>query len=51
MTDGEHEYIVTVKATDPTGAPTTQDVTITVNDVNDAPKFGDPTEASNRKVP
>ena len=37
----EATYTVTVKATDPSGAPKTQDVTVTINDVNDAPKFPD----------
>ena len=38
-TVSEVTYTVTVKATDPSGASETQGVTVTVNDVNDAPKF------------
>ena len=38
-TTGEHTYTVTVKATDPSGASKPQPVTVTVNDVNDAPKI------------
>ncbi len=35
----ETTYKVMVTATDPSGAPMTQDVTVTVTDVNDAPEF------------
>ena len=35
----EVTYTVTVRATDPSGASATQPVTVTVNDVNDAPTF------------
>ena len=37
--DGEDTETVMVTATDPSGASATQSVTITINDVNDAPKF------------
>ena len=37
--DDEMMETVMVKATDPSGASATQSVTITINDVNDAPKF------------
>ena len=36
---GEARQVVMVTATDPSGASDTQDVTITINDVNDAPEF------------
>ena len=39
--NGEATYTVTVTATDPSGASTPQMVTVTVNDVNDAPKFAE----------
>ena len=38
---GEVTHTVQVTVTDPSGASQTQNVTITVNDVNDAPKFPD----------
>ena len=34
-----NEYIVRVKATDPSGASETQDVVITIKDVNESPEF------------
>ena len=39
--DGEVTYTFTVTATDPSGAPGMATVTVTINDVNDAPKFDD----------
>ena len=35
----DNEYVIRVKATDPSGASETQDVLITVKDVNEAPEF------------
>ena len=37
--DGTNDYVVTVTATDPSGASSTVTVTVTVEDVNEAPKF------------
>ena len=49
--NGETTHMVTVTATDPSGAKTPQVVTVTINDVNDAPKITAGTSgAQNRKV-
>ena len=37
--DTDNAYVITVRATDPSGAPGEATVTITVTDVNEAPKF------------
>ena len=47
--DSEDTYTVIVTATDPSGATDTATVTITINNINDAPKFADPTSTANQK--
>ena len=49
-TSGEATYTVTVTATDPSGAPGSATVTITINDINDEPKITEGTAAQNRKA-
>ena len=39
MPPTNNAYVITVRATDPSGAPGVATVTITVTDVNEAPKF------------
>ena len=50
--NGEPTYTVTVRATDPSGAYAAQPVMVMINDVNDAPTFGDEpsTGAQNRRT-
>ena len=49
--DDEATYTVTVTATDPSGAPGTATVIVTINDINDAPKITAETSgAQNRKA-
>ena len=51
--NGEATYMITVTATDPSGAPGTATVTVTITDINDAPKITavtTGTEGLNRKA-
>ena len=45
----EDTYTVSVTAVDPSGASGSQDVVITINNVNDAPAFADPDNTTNAK--
>ena len=44
---GDNVYVVRVKATDPSGASETQDVVITIKDVNESPEFNTETTGTN----
>ena len=46
--DGEVSYTITVTATDPSGAPGTAMVTVTITDINDAPKITEGTALGHR---
>ena len=48
--ENEVTHTVGVSVIDPSGATNSQDVTIVVNNVNDAPAFPDPTEDANQKA-